>query len=145
MREAVTAIESVLRRDRLVLGTGLAVLTLLAWSYLAYLAWDMQHMDMSDPNMDMNMAMPTMRAWRTAEYVLMFIMWAVMMIAMMVPSAAPMILMFMCRADPDGLERHLLHETPIDRRGRALETRPQPVVHIVEHARRNGGMRRAGR
>jgi predicted metal-binding membrane protein len=89
-----TAIESILRRDRLVLGASLAVLTLLAWAYLAYLAWDMQHMDMSDPNMDMNMAMPTMRAWRTAEYLLMFVMWAVMMIAMMIPSAAPMILMF---------------------------------------------------
>lgn len=94
MSESVTTAESVLRRDRLVVAAGLAVLALLAWAYLAYLAWDMQHMDMSDIHMDMDMAMPMMRAWGAAEYLLMFAMWAVMMAAMMIPSAAPMILMF---------------------------------------------------
>jgi predicted metal-binding membrane protein len=84
---SATPIESILRRDRLVLAASLTVLTLLAWAYLLYLAWDMQHMDME-------MAMPQMQAWGAVEYVLMFVMWAVMMAAMMIPSAAPMILMF---------------------------------------------------
>ncbi len=78
---SVRTIESVLRRDRLVLAASLTALTLLAWAYLVYLAWDMQHMDM-------DMAMPQMQAWATVEYVLMFVMWAVMM-----ASAAPMILL----------------------------------------------------
>jgi predicted metal-binding membrane protein len=94
LSESGTAIESVFRRDRLVVGASLAVLARLSWAYMLYLAWDMEHMDMSDPHMDMSMAMPMMRAWGTAEYLLMFVMWAVMMAAMMIPSAAPMILMF---------------------------------------------------
>lgn len=67
--------------------TGLAVLSSLAWAYTAYLAWDMGRMDME-------MAMPQMQGWGPVEYLLMFVMWAVMMVAMMVPSAAPMVLMF---------------------------------------------------
>jgi predicted metal-binding membrane protein len=84
---SVTPIETILRRDRVAVLAGLTVVTLLAWSYLVYLAWDMQHMDM-------DMAMPQMQAWGTVEYLLMFVMWTVMMAAMMIPSAAPMILMF---------------------------------------------------
>lgn len=84
---SITPIEEILRRDRLAVLSGLTVITLLAWTYLAYLAWDMQHMDME-------MAMPQMQAWGAVEYLLMFLMWTVMMAAMMIPSAAPMILMF---------------------------------------------------
>lgn len=87
----VAPIEAILRRDRLVVLSGLALITALAWAYLIYLARDMQHMDMG---MDMDMAMPQMAAWGTVEYLLLFVMWSVMMAAMMAPSAAPMILMF---------------------------------------------------
>lgn len=52
-----------------------------------YLAWQMK-------GMNSNMAMPMMQSWNTIDFLLMFIMWAVMMVAMMVPSAAPMVLMF---------------------------------------------------
>jgi predicted metal-binding membrane protein len=84
---SATPIEAILRRDRLAVLSGLTVITLLAWAYLVYLAWDMQHMDM-------DMAMPQMQSWGAVEYLLMFVMWAVMMAAMMIPSAAPMVLMF---------------------------------------------------
>ena len=40
------------------------------------------------------MAMPHMQTWGVTDLVLLFVMWAVMMVAMMVPSAAPMIFMF---------------------------------------------------
>jgi predicted metal-binding membrane protein len=47
-----------------------------------------------DAKMGMAMAMPQMQGWSLAEALLLFAMWAVMMVAMMVPAAAPMILMF---------------------------------------------------
>ena len=40
------------------------------------------------------MAMPHMQAWGATEVLLTWVMWAVMLVAMMPPSAAPMILMF---------------------------------------------------
>lgn len=47
------------------------------------------------PGMDMaDMAMPHPQPWEFADVLLLFVMWAVMMVAMMTPSAAPMILMF---------------------------------------------------
>ncbi len=44
--------------------------------------------------MDPNMAMPRMQPWSVLDFFLMFLMWAVMMVAMMVPSTAPMMLIF---------------------------------------------------
>ncbi len=81
------ALEAILKRDRIVVVVGLALLTVVSWVYMVYLAWDMQQMDME-------MAMPQMQAWTAWDLVLLFIMWAVMMVAMMVPSATPMILLF---------------------------------------------------
>jgi predicted metal-binding membrane protein len=49
---------------------------------------------MSQMDMAMQMAMPRMQTWSLADIVLLFVMWAVMMVAMMVPTAASMILMF---------------------------------------------------
>lgn len=79
--------ETVLKRDRIVVLSGLAATVALSWAYVTYLAWDMQ-------SMGMEMAMPRMQAWGVGDFVLMFVMWAVMMVAMMTPSAAPMILTF---------------------------------------------------
>jgi predicted metal-binding membrane protein len=41
----------------------------------------------------MGMVMPDMRAWGVADFLWLFLMWAVMMVAMMLPSAAPLILL----------------------------------------------------
>lgn len=91
--------EAVARRDRLVVGAGLLGVALIAWAYILYLAASMQSMraDMpasTSPEMDMQMMMPNTLAWSTADFVFTFLMWAVMMIAMMIPSAAPMVLLF---------------------------------------------------
>jgi len=53
-------------------------------------------MDMDDTVMDMGMsvAMPAVEPWDLVDYLLMFIMWTVMMFAMMTPSAAPMVLTY---------------------------------------------------
>ncbi len=82
-----TSLEALLKRDRMVMVSGLAGISVLAWAYIIYLAWNMQHMDME-------MAMPQMQAWGVVDLVLLFAMWAVMMVAMMVPSAVPLILIF---------------------------------------------------
>ena len=87
--DRLTPLEVVLKRDRLIVLAGLVGIVGLAWVYVGYLAWDMGHMDMS-----MEMAMPRMQTWSVLDLVLLFIMWAVMMVAMMVPTAASMILMF---------------------------------------------------
>jgi predicted metal-binding membrane protein len=78
-------LETILRRERLVIGGCLAAMVLLAWSYLLHSKAAMQDMEMP------GMIMP----WDSTAVFLLFVMWAVMMVAMMVPSAAPMILAFL--------------------------------------------------
>lgn len=63
----------------------LGALVLLAWAYLFHLA---DSMDMTA----MSMTVPT--AWTQTDFILMFLMWAIMMVGMMVPSATPTILIF---------------------------------------------------
>jgi predicted metal-binding membrane protein len=82
----LSALEYLLRRERLVVAVGLAVVVASAWVYLATGAG----MDTDMPDVAMHMPMP-----RSPFYVvLVFAMWSVMMIAIMVPSAAPTILLF---------------------------------------------------
>ncbi|GIX48587.1 MAG: metal-binding protein [Candidatus Tectimicrobiota bacterium] len=84
-----TALETLLKRDRLVVMSGLVGIAALAWAYMGYLAADMAAMDAA-----MALAMPRLQAWGLLELVLLGVMWAVMMVAMMVPTAAPMLLLF---------------------------------------------------
>jgi predicted metal-binding membrane protein len=90
--EQATLLEVVLKRDRIVVAAGLAGVVAVAWAYVFYLAWNMRGMTMN--SLDATMAMPLMQSWSIMDFGLMFIMWAVMMVAMMVPTAAPMILLF---------------------------------------------------
>jgi len=84
-----TTVEAVLKRDRAIVLAGVVGLAVLAWAYLLALARRMPH-----EAMVMAMAMPHMHAWGATELLLTWVMWAVMMVAMMTPSAAPMILTF---------------------------------------------------
>ena len=88
-----TFTKSFLRRDRSVVLVGLGTIFLLSWAYMIYLASDMTGM-MNTSNTSMEMAMPILHPWGGVDYLLMFIMWSVMMFAMMTPSAAPMVLMY---------------------------------------------------
>ncbi len=82
--------KTVLRRDRIILLSALGLITALSWAYVFSLASDMRDMEMAT-----EMVMPQMQeAWSVTDFALTFVMWAVMMVAMMTPSAAPMILMF---------------------------------------------------
>jgi predicted metal-binding membrane protein len=96
---AESMLEIVLRRDRFIVAVALAVLTLLAWTYVLWLAaaMDMGGMDMSGlrmvPAVFAIMA-PATAPWTASEFAYVFVMWAVMMVGMMTPSAAPMILIY---------------------------------------------------
>jgi predicted metal-binding membrane protein len=68
-------IEAALRRDRLLVALSLAAVVALAWLYLGRHAASMPAMD-------------------TASLALTFVMWAVMMVGMMLPGAAPTILFY---------------------------------------------------
>ena len=105
--EQTTTLETVLRRDRSVILFGLILITLIAWGYMVYLAGSMSGMDMSGMDlrgmsMSQNgmsmehggMVMNSVMSWTAVDFLMTFVMWAVMMVAMMVPAAAPMMLIF---------------------------------------------------
>jgi predicted metal-binding membrane protein len=82
-----TILERVMRHDRAVVIGSLSLLIFLSWSYLVLNA-DISSRDMA------GMAMPMEPVTWTAEHwVAMLVMWLVMMVAMMLPSATPMILL----------------------------------------------------
>ena len=87
-----TLLEVTLRRDKYVALAGLLAITIIAWAYLVYLGQGMQDMgdmvDMAASGGRMGMG------WSAWDVALTLVMWVVMMVAMMVPSATPMILAF---------------------------------------------------
>src|ERR1700740_3156448 len=84
-------------RDRLAVLAGLAGITVAAWVYVVVTARRMAtgSAGMSGHSMGPTMdAMTGIRPWTATEFGLRLAMWAVMMVAMMVPTAAPMTLMY---------------------------------------------------
>jgi predicted metal-binding membrane protein len=79
-------LETVLRRDRVVVAAGLLTIAGLAWAYVAHLAAPMAS--------DLGMAMPQAKSWNLDETAGLALMWIVMMVAMMLPSVTPVILLF---------------------------------------------------
>jgi predicted metal-binding membrane protein len=89
-----------LRHDRAVVLAGLGFVVVLAWAYLLLdagisipgVGTNMPGMDMGGGPMSARaMAMPT--HWTLGYGITAFVMWAVMMVAMMLPSAAPVTLL----------------------------------------------------
>ncbi|KQW63300.1 metal-binding protein [Ensifer sp. Root1252] len=114
---ADTALETLLRRDRLIVVVSLLALTGITWLYILWLAVGMEamaHVPASGDGMSGDMAMGTdegmamdmspgamasmadvaFRPWSVSTFAYAFVMWAVMMVGMMTPSATPMILLF---------------------------------------------------
>ncbi len=78
-------------RDHLIVYSAMLAICLAAWSYMAYMGWAMLHMDVVD------MWMPPRagtRSWQLYDFWMLFVMWAVMMIAMMTPSVLPMVSLY---------------------------------------------------
>lgn len=111
-----TALEMLLRRDRVVVALSLLALTAVTWLYILWLAAGMDGipvtpapgggmgagtaMDMGtggDMGMDMSTASVPYVAfgpWSASTFAYAFVMWAVMMVGMMTPAATPMILLY---------------------------------------------------
>lgn len=87
------SIESALRHDRIVVLAALTGLAAVAWGYMIAEA---RAMDATGLCQCAGMAMsgPDVTPWSPATILPLFLMWAEMMVAMMIPSAAPMILTF---------------------------------------------------
>jgi len=103
-------VEYLLRRDRLIVFAGLILLTSLAWTYLYYLTTQMgmgingltsgmgnsgTGIESAYPGNGMAMSgMMKLAPWTAIDALFMFLMWAVMMVGMMLPSATPVILLY---------------------------------------------------
>jgi predicted metal-binding membrane protein len=83
-----TVLERLLRRDRWFAAGGLAVVTMLCWIWIVPMARDM-YGSMSGPSEWM--MTPT---WDLKHLLLLWAMWTVMMTGMMLPSAAPLLLLY---------------------------------------------------
>ena len=91
--ECALTLESVLKRDRLLVIAALTGITLLAWGYMVYEARAMYATGVCCCA-GLKMSGPDTAPWATATLLPLFLMWTEMMVAMMIPSAAPMILTF---------------------------------------------------
>ena len=85
--------ESIFKRDRLIVLAALAGTTVLTWGYMVREARGM-NLTGACCCAGMSMSGPDTQPWAAGTLAPLFLMWAEMMVAMMLPSATPMILSF---------------------------------------------------
>src|SRR5437879_748743 len=88
-----SSFERMIRRDRLIMVLGLTAILALSWTYLVHMGVSMTSM-LSEGEMHAAMGMPEMQSW-PREVAELFVMWTVMMVGMMLPSATPLILLIL--------------------------------------------------
>jgi predicted metal-binding membrane protein len=101
-----TRIEAILRRDRWIVGGALAVAVALCWIWLVPMAVQVKREGMMCGVASWAMV----DTWGLGHFAMLFAMWAVMMAGMMLPSAAPIVLLYACvvRRSP-GIDRPAAH------------------------------------
>jgi predicted metal-binding membrane protein len=95
-----------LKQERLVIYASMLAIILLAWVYLVTIS-----KGMGVANMGMGNTMPTMQTWKLSDILLTFVMWSVMMVAMMIPSAAPVVTTYTRLAKQQDLSKTSLSST----------------------------------
>jgi len=96
-RFSVSRSTAVFNGSRALVVFGIVAMSVLAWVHMGYLGWHATvHLNSSHP-----------LGHHSTSLLLIFLMWSVMMVAMMIPSAAPTILMFdtIVRKRPEHLNR----------------------------------------
>ncbi len=99
-------------KDRMVVYIGVAIVLLISWFYILGMGWHMNTLpfiENTSMNMDMDKSMgmesgiiesvltwmpPSNGLWAMSDFILLFLMWSVMMVAMMTPSILPMLFLF---------------------------------------------------
>ena len=76
-------------RDRITILSALVGVIVLAWAYVLYLRAKMPMMRADAP-----VAIIPLHPWTPVDFVFVYLMWAVMMVGMMLPSAVPMTLLY---------------------------------------------------
>jgi predicted metal-binding membrane protein len=101
-----STLEGLLRRDGLIVLAALGLLTLLGWiALLAGAGSGMDPLGMSGWRLPLDLPPALSAAWTPLYWLLAFSMWVVMMVAMMLPSAAPTALLYarvVRQAEKDG-------------------------------------------
>lgn len=97
-----TPLESLLLRDRWLIGSALGLAVMLCWGWIVPMARDMYG------SMQGASAWMMTRTWDFTHWLLLFAMWVVMMAGMMLPSAAPTLLLYagVIRKSPDAGRAH---------------------------------------
>src|SRR5204862_6474816 len=93
LKFAMSESAALFRRDRVILSAGLIAVALLAWAWLISEAHRMNLSGVCEC-MRMKMTGPDNSPWPAATLLPLFLMWSVMMVAMMLPGALPMVLTF---------------------------------------------------
>jgi predicted metal-binding membrane protein len=83
-----TAVESLVRRDRVLLGAAIVVATALCWAWIVPMCRDMYG------TMKGSAAWMMTDTWNATHLALLFAMWVVMMAGMMLPTAAPALFLY---------------------------------------------------
>src|SRR5688572_18525253 len=96
MRQTPTLLETVLQHDRRVVLVVLVAIPLASWIWIALMARDM-YGTMSGAS-----AWMMTSVWDWPHTLLLWVMWAVMMTAMMLPTATPLILLYAAAARRNG-------------------------------------------
>ena len=95
MTEVTTVVETLLRRERRIVLAGLLLITVLAWTWiLTGSGTGMSALDMTTWRFPPPLHVGVVENWSISYAVVMFFMWWIMMIAMMTPSAAPLVLLY---------------------------------------------------
>jgi predicted metal-binding membrane protein len=76
------------RRDRAAVVLVATFISVLAWAFLFYRSWVTQRIDFAV------VVMPGIGDWTSRDLLMVFAIWAIMMVAMMVPPVTPMLLSF---------------------------------------------------
>jgi len=103
--QGLSIIETALKRDRIIVLLGLAGIAILAWVYTVHAAWEMNNMDI-----ETCMGLST-KSWGPTELFLLFLMWTVMMAAMMIPSVSQMVLLYAGSVRRNGRETGVVRLT----------------------------------
>ncbi len=90
---AASPLETVLRHDRAIVLGALGGIALLAWAYMVFEAQRMNRTGVCEC-LGLAMSGPDVSPWSPGALLPLTLMWAEMMVAMMIPSAAPVILTF---------------------------------------------------